>query len=127
MDFDPERQGQVTKLRSGGVINVDVSPSKGVWVTTAPLKSLFPSAHPPNEVHQSPRRYFNRSICYCVTRITGVSLSVVNCITHLLARPLHCLPSPVLAFLGPPMVVCMCVCLCKIQWYNATSVFFMRV
>ena len=59
-----------------------LSPSPGPTV----LGGLGAAAPPPIQKPgpcapkwSSPHRYFNRSICYCITRITGASLSVVNC------------------------------------------------
>ena len=50
------------------------SGSKGASGAASIQKSTFPCA----PKYSTPRRYFNRSICYCITRITGTSLSVVH-------------------------------------------------
>jgi len=67
--------------------------SQGGLGTAAPIQK---SAPPPQKRRSSPCRYFNRSICYYITRIAGASLSVVNCAPHLLPWPLRW--PPVLTF-----------------------------
>ena len=80
-----------------------------------PFKSL-----PPVCPHKwsSSRRYFNRSICYCVTRLAGVSLSVVNCAPPPICRHGPILGSPVLAFLEPPPESARVIAIQKIDWKN---------
>ena len=89
-------------------VHINCSRSMQVIKLRAVLREVWgPSPHskvcPPSPPKwSSPRRYFNRSICYCITRIAGVSLSIVNCATHLSPWLFIALP-PVLALLEPPL------------------------
>ena len=89
-----------TLCRGGG--------SKGCLWAAAPIQKYAPTKK------SSPRLYFNRRICYCITRIGGAGLSVVNCAPIYLHGP--SIGTPILAFLQNRP--------CTVQWmvYNRFTV-----